>query len=104
MKKWEAGLDQLDADYIEEGNPKLVRSDDLVLQFRCKCSDDNCKARILSKLSVYQKIHLNRDNFIIRHDHQVDSIEKVLIAEDTYSVVKKNKSTTAPGKDLNTTK
>lgn len=98
-----AGLDEIDANHVEDGNPQLVRNDDLILQFRCECSDENCEARIPIKLNIYQKIHLNRDNFIIKLKHQVEAIEDVIITEDNYSVVKKNNSTTEPGKELNVT-
>lgn len=98
-----AGLDEIDGNHIKDGNPELVRNDDLLLQFRCECSDENCEARIPIKLSIYQKIHLNRDSFIIKLKHQVESIENVIITEDSYSVVKKHNSTTEPGNELNKT-
>jgi len=98
-----AGLDKIDANHVEDGNPQLVRSDDLVLRFRCECSDENCGARLPIKLSIYQKIHLNRDSFIIKLEHQVEAIENVIATEENYSVVKKNKATTEPGKELNIT-
>ena len=97
------GLDEIDANHVEDGNPQLVRNNDLLLHFRCECSDENCEARLPIKLSIYQKIHLNRDSFIIKLKHEVESIEDVIITEDSYSVVKKNNSTTEPGKELNIT-
>jgi len=50
-------LDEIDALHVADGNPHLVRSDDLELDFKCECSDENCDARIMMKLSVYRKIH-----------------------------------------------
>lgn len=97
------GLDKIDANHVEDGNPQLVRNDDLLLRFRCECSDENCDARLPIKLSIYQKIHLNRDSFIIKLEHQVEAIEDVIAAEENYSVVKKNNATTEPGKELNIT-
>lgn len=97
------GLDDLDAMHIEDGNPGLVRDDNGLLHFKCECSDEKCDARIPIKLSVYRKIHENRDSFIIKLKHQVESIEKVILTEDIYSVVEKNKSTSEPGDALNTT-
>ncbi len=98
-----AGLDEIDANNIEDGNPQLVRNDDIRLMFKCECSDENCVARIPIKLSIYQKIHLNRDSFIIMIKHRVEAIEDVIITEHNYSVVKKNNSTTEPGTVLNVT-
>ena len=97
------GLDDLDAEYIKEGNPELIRTDDLLLHFQCECSDENCSVRIPIKLSVYQKIHENRDAFIIKSKHQVSEIEEVILTEDTYSVVEKNNSTAEPNDVLKTT-
>jgi len=96
-------LDELDAFHIEDGNPQLVWKDDILLRFKCECSDENCNARIPVQLSVYQKIHENRDAFIVKLKHQVNAIEKVIVAEDTYSVVEKNNSTPEPGDALNST-
>lgn len=96
-------LDDLNAMHIEDDNPQLISDDDLLLQFRCECSDENCDARIPIKLSVYQKIHKNRDAFIIKLKHQVEAIEKVILSEDNYSVVEKNNSTAEPNDTLNIT-
>lgn len=96
-------LDEIDANHREDGNPELVRDEDLLLQFKCECSDENCNARIPINLSDYQKIHENRDAFIIKLKHQVEAIEKVILTENDYSVVQKNNSTPEPGNKLNVT-
>ena len=96
-------LEELDAQLIEEDHPELTRTDDLLLDFKCECADEDCNDRIPVKLSVYQKIHEHRDRFIIKHDHQVKEIEKVVSVEDNYSVVEKNNSTAEPGDSLNRT-
>ncbi len=96
-------LDDLDAMHIADDNPELIRDGDLLLHFKCECSDEDCDARIPIKLSVYQKIHKNRDAFIIKLKHQVREIEKVILTQDNYSVVEKNNSTAEPGDTLNTT-
>ena len=96
-------LDELDSFHVEDGDPHLVRDADLLLQFKCECSDENCSARIPLKLSTYQKIHLDRDSFIVKLKHQVEAIEKIILTEAGYSVVKKNNSTVEPGPDLNVT-
>ena len=96
-------LDEIDANHRDEGNPELVRNEDMLLHFKCECSDEDCEARIPIKLSVYQKIHENRDAFIIKFKHQVEEIEKVILTESSYSVVEKNNTTAEPGKELNQT-
>lgn len=89
-------LDALDALHIADGNPQLVRSDDVLLHFKCECSDENCEERISMKLSAYRKLHVERSTFIIRPHHEVKPIEKVIKATDTYSVVRKNNVTAEP--------
>lgn len=98
-----SGLDDLDAMHVEDGNTHLVRDDGELLHFRCECSDENCDSRIPIKLSTYQTIHENRDSFIIKLKHQVTNIEKVILTEETYSVVEKNNTMAEPDDDLNET-
>ena len=92
-------LDALDALHIADGNPHLVRDDDLLLNFRCECSDENCKVRIAMRLSEYRQLHLDRSTFIIKPHHEVKPIEKVIKVEKTYSVVRKNNVTDEPKPD-----
>ncbi len=96
-------LGALDAMHIEDNNLDLIWDDTILLSFKCECSDEDCDKRIPIKLSVYKKIHENRDAFIIKLKHQVKEIEKVILTEDTYSVVEKNNSTAEPGDILNST-
>jgi hypothetical protein len=96
-------LGALDAMHIEDGNVHLIRDEDLLLQFKCECSDENCTVRIPLRLSEYQDIHSNRDTFIVRPEHQVDPIEKVLKTFPTYNIVIKNNSTSEPNNTLNVT-
>ena len=97
------GLEALDAQHIEDGDLDLIRNEDMELHFKCECSDENCSARILMLLSEYQDIHINRDTFIVKPDHQVDPIEKVLKVTPGYNIVKKNNSTPEPNDTLNIT-
>ena len=97
------GLDLLDEMHIKDGNPHLVRNDDLRLEFKCECSDEDCEARIPIKLSIYRKIHEDRDSFIVKLKHQVKAIEEVILTESNYSVVKKHNSTAEPSDKLNKT-
>lgn len=96
-------LDIIDNDHVKDGNPDLVRDDNLLLHFKCECSDENCDKRIIMKLSEYRKIHEDRDSFIVKLKHEVSPIEKVVFTGPTYSVVRKNNSTPEPGNILNKT-
>lgn len=92
-------LDEIDELHVSDGNPHLVRNADLLLDFKCECSDENCNVRIPLELSVYKKIHLDRSAFITNRNHEVKSIEKVIKTTDDYSVVRKNNITAEPSHD-----
>lgn len=96
-------LGRLDAMHIEDDNLDLMWDDAILLNFKCECSDEDCDKRIPMKLSVYKKVHENRDAFIIKPKHQVKEIEKVILREENYSVVEKNNSTAEPDDTLNKT-
>jgi hypothetical protein len=96
-------LGALDAMHIEDDNLHLIRDEDILLRFKCECSDENCAERIALKLSEYQDIHIDRACFIVKLEHQVDPIEKVIVQAQEYNVVIKNNSTPEPGKKLNET-
>jgi hypothetical protein len=96
-------LGALDAMHIDDGNIELITDEALILSFKCECSDENCEERIPMKLVEYQSIHANRDTFVVRPDHQVDPIEKVLRETPSYNLLKKNNSTPEPGDELNET-
>ena len=96
-------LDALDAMNIKDGSLELVHDDILLLMFKCECSDENCEVRIPLRLSKYRDIHADRDTFIVKPNHQVDLIEKIIIKEKEYSIVKKNNSTPEPNDTLNIT-
>jgi hypothetical protein len=96
-------IESLDTMHIEDNNPHLIWDDAILLNFKCECSDENCDKRIPVKLSVYKKIHENRDAFIVKLKHQVEDIEKVILSEDNYSVVEKNNSTAEPNDILKNT-
>lgn len=96
-------LGALDAMHIEDGNVHLIRDTDLLLRFKCECSDENCNERIPMQLSEYQDVHTDRDTFIVLPDHQVEPIETVVAQTAEYNVVKKNNSTPEPSDTLNQT-
>jgi hypothetical protein len=48
------------------------------------------------KLSHYRTLHVDRSVFIIKPNHEVNPIERVIEVTDTYSVVRKNNATREP--------
>lgn len=89
-------LDVIDAAHIADGNPQFVRDDNILLDFKCECSDENCQVRVRMKLSEYRKIHEERSTFLIKPGHEFRPIEKVIRETDTYSIVRKNNVTPEP--------
>ena len=97
------GLDKLNVLYNKDGAFELGHRAGILLEFQCECSNEACTERISMKLNTYQKIHLNRDTFIVKPNHQIESIEKVVQTRANYLVVKKDHSVTEPGLKLNIT-
>lgn len=102
-EKFGQDLDALDALHDEDGHFDLMRDVNLELQFKCECSDENCTVRIPMPLTVYQRIHKDRSTFIVKPNHQVNEIEKVLKKTPGYCIVRKNNVTDEPSDTLNVT-
>ncbi len=98
-----ADLDIMDKIHRDDGDLDLLHDDIILLHFKCECSDENCSVRIPLKLSEYRKVHVNRNAFIVKINHQVDKIEKVIKQEDGYNIVQKKNSTKEPSDILNNT-
>jgi thermostable 8-oxoguanine DNA glycosylase len=96
-------LDAMDQIHREDGNHHLVHDDQLLIQFKCECSDENCDIRIPLQLSRYRELHLNRSDFIVKANHQVDDIESIILSSEDYHIVQKKHTTAEPGDTLNRT-
>ena len=96
-------LATLDANHIKDGNIALTRDDDLTLEFKCECADEQCTERIAMLVSDYEAIHQDRSTFIVLPHHDVEDIEKVLREEPAFTVVRKNHSIAEPTGSLNST-
>lgn len=59
------------------------------INFYCECSDLNCGAVIPITISEYEMIHKKRDQFILRKDHEIHHIEKIVKRTPRYVVVEK---------------
>lgn len=89
-------LDDIDQGHRLAGNPQLVRDDDEMLEFQCECSDENCNTLIKMRLSLYKFIHGDRSTFIVKPNHEVTPIERVLESNETFTIVMKNNTTPEP--------
>jgi hypothetical protein len=59
------------------------------LEFHCECSDLDCKVRISLSIDEYEKIHQQKDRFIIGKYHDIPTIEKVVEDKGKYLIVEK---------------
>lgn len=102
-EKVTAALEALDAMHIEDGNGGLIQDDELLLRFKCECSDENCKTRIPLTLSEYREIHEDRKQFVLVPNHEVSPIEDIMKKTSDYIIVKKKHAVPEPQGGLNAT-
>lgn len=62
------------------------------MYFICECSDASCTERIVLSPLIYQKIHKNRRQFIVKPGHEVNRVERMISENDEYSVVLKQEA------------
>jgi len=85
-------IDAVNAIAAEEGERSVEVDADTLLHFYCECADENCQSRVLVSLNVYNAIHKNKRNFIIRPGHEVAEIEDVTKKGQEYWVVTKHEA------------
>ncbi len=76
----------------EDNQPDfLVKSTELdkPLYFFCECADEKCVDRIKINMREYNKIHEERDNFVVLPGHNIAAIERIVAERAGYTVVKK---------------
>lgn len=85
------GIDETNRIAIEENQKGMMIDidDETPLQFYCECSDENCTKRVLVDYAEYNKIHEQRDHFIVVPGHELADIERVIGIEDEFYVVEK---------------
>ncbi len=83
-------LDKLKEIAEEEKDKSLPELENLTFHFFCECSDENCLQKIEIKLSIYNEIHNNRKQFIIKPKHDVSKIENIILKDTNYWVVEKH--------------
>jgi hypothetical protein len=82
--------DHLNELAIEDGQHDLIDNDNLLLQFVCECSDENCNARISMYSNKYNQIHKNRKRFIVVRGHETLEIERIIGVTTNYTIVEKD--------------
>ena len=87
----------------EDGQEHLVKDTNLTMHFYCECADEDCRERIIITSSYYDRIHKNRKRFIVKKNHEVVSVEKVVGRETDYNIVEKYNILTKEPASLNRT-
>jgi hypothetical protein len=87
----------------ETGQTNIIEGIDSPILFYCECADESCSQRIKLKPSRYADLHKKRDYFVILPNHEVPSIEKVILHEVTYLVVQKYQQPTEAATRLSAT-
>lgn len=88
-EKIQQGFDELNDLASKTGQTNYAYTNDDPLYYICECSDENCRQRVQLKPSMYNKIHAQRDRFVIVNGHETRSIEKVIGKEAEFSIVEK---------------
>jgi hypothetical protein len=58
--------------------------------FQCECGNlDSCEARVALTIEEYERVHRQRDRFVVVPGHETDGIEVVVEANERYAIVDK---------------
>ena len=63
--------------------------DDTKIAFICECSDLECRARIDLTTAEFDNLHSQRKRFVVKPDHEIVAIEKIIDRNDNYFIVEK---------------
>jgi hypothetical protein len=58
-------------------------------EFVCECSNTDCSGTIKLSLGEYEGVRSNSSWFVIKPDHDIAQIERVVSRDDGYAVVEK---------------
>jgi len=56
----------------------------------CECGDETCAERLQLGLEEYREIRAHEDWFIVKPEHVVHEVERVVSERDGYTVVEKS--------------
>jgi hypothetical protein len=66
-----------------------IAADNGVVEFLCECSNTECTDTIVLNLSEYERVRSNATWFVIKQDHDIRQVERVISRHDGYAVVEK---------------
>lgn len=102
-EKVQKGLTDLAELAHSEGHGDLAPSQDMVLQFCCECSDENCRERIEMTLGEYARLHQDRNQFIVVPGHETANVETTIAHKKRFSLIRKFFKAPEKGASLKTT-
>jgi hypothetical protein len=66
-----------------------IAGDNDVVEFLCECTNTDCAETIELEVSEYERVRSNATWFVIKQDHDMRQIERVISRRDGYAVVEK---------------
>jgi hypothetical protein len=66
-----------------------IAADNEVVEFLCECSNTDCTDTIVLNLSEYERVRSNATWFLIKPDHDMPQVERVISRHDGYAVAEK---------------
>ena len=68
---------------------ETVAGDNEAVEFVCECSSTDCVSTVELHLAEYERIRSNPTWFVIKPDHDVPQIERILFRNEGYALVEK---------------
>jgi hypothetical protein len=68
---------------------ETIAGDNDAAEFLCECSNTDCSSTIELSRSEYERVRSNSSWFVIKLDHDIAQIERVVSQDDGYAVVEK---------------
>jgi hypothetical protein len=68
---------------------ETIAGDNRVVEFLCECSNTECADTIELEVSEYGRVRSNATWFVIKRDHDIPQVERVISRQDGYAVVEK---------------
>jgi hypothetical protein len=68
---------------------ETIAGDNEVVEFLCECSNTDCTDTIVLNLGEYERVRSDATWFVIKPDHDISQVERVISRVDGYAVVEK---------------
>jgi hypothetical protein len=76
--------------YLAEVNERIgYVADGATNEFVCECSNTECISTIALTVAEYERVRSNPTWFVIKSDHDISQIERVISRDDGFAVVER---------------